>query len=147
MQPLKFFIDTHDQKTKTFPAGITEEQFAEFFAGLNQPFAFSWLPYAVRIEDVLQRAPANKVCKIVVVFGGETLACFGPLDGSECFKVPVETLTITGVDGEIVRMGKPVGILYKVVGSSSSSFSFGFCQFGYASSRARSGLNPALSLW
>ena len=32
MQPMKFFIDTHDQRSKTFPAGISPAQFAEFFA-------------------------------------------------------------------------------------------------------------------
>jgi hypothetical protein len=31
MQPLKFFLDTHDRRTQTFPEGITKEQFAEFF--------------------------------------------------------------------------------------------------------------------
>lgn len=31
MQAMKFFIDTHDQRSSTFPAGITREQFAEFF--------------------------------------------------------------------------------------------------------------------
>ena len=31
MQPMKFFLDTHDQRTKTFPAGITKEQFADFY--------------------------------------------------------------------------------------------------------------------
>jgi hypothetical protein len=32
MKPMKFFIDTHDHRSNTFPAGITKEQFAEFFA-------------------------------------------------------------------------------------------------------------------
>ena len=32
MQPMKFFLDTHDQHSSTFPAGISAEQFAEFFA-------------------------------------------------------------------------------------------------------------------
>ncbi|MFO0554092.1 MAG: DUF4242 domain-containing protein [Polyangiaceae bacterium] len=32
MQRMKFFVDTHDQRTKTFPAGITKEAFAEFFS-------------------------------------------------------------------------------------------------------------------
>lgn len=32
MQPMKFFLDTHDQKSNTFPAGITKEQFQEFYA-------------------------------------------------------------------------------------------------------------------
>jgi hypothetical protein len=32
MQPMKFFIDTHDAASGTFPAGITKEQFAAFYA-------------------------------------------------------------------------------------------------------------------
>lgn len=32
MQPMKFFVDTHDRARETFPAGITPEQFAAFFA-------------------------------------------------------------------------------------------------------------------
>lgn len=32
MQPMKFFLDTHDTRSQTFPAGITKPQFAEFFA-------------------------------------------------------------------------------------------------------------------
>src|SRR5262245_6990059 len=31
MQKMKFFVDTHDQRSGTFPAGITRAQFAEFF--------------------------------------------------------------------------------------------------------------------
>jgi hypothetical protein len=32
MKPMKFFLDTHDHRSKTFPHGISKEQFAEFFA-------------------------------------------------------------------------------------------------------------------
>lgn len=32
MQRMKFFLDTHDQRSATFPAGITREQFGAFFA-------------------------------------------------------------------------------------------------------------------
>jgi hypothetical protein len=32
MQQMKFFLDTHDQKNGTFPAGISREDFAAFFA-------------------------------------------------------------------------------------------------------------------
>ena len=32
MQPMKFFIDTHDAANGTFPAGISKEQFAAFYA-------------------------------------------------------------------------------------------------------------------
>lgn len=31
MQQMKFFLDTHDTRSSTFPAGITKEQFAAFF--------------------------------------------------------------------------------------------------------------------
>lgn len=31
MQPMKFFIDTHDAAKGTFPAGIAKEQFAAFY--------------------------------------------------------------------------------------------------------------------
>lgn len=31
MQAMKFFLDTHDQRSQTFPAGIGKEAFAEFF--------------------------------------------------------------------------------------------------------------------
>jgi len=36
MQAMKFFIDTHDVSTNTFPAGLTPEQFEGFFAGYEQ---------------------------------------------------------------------------------------------------------------
>ena len=31
-QPMKFFLDTHDHRSSTFPAGISEGQFTDFFA-------------------------------------------------------------------------------------------------------------------
>ncbi|MCW8916969.1 MAG: hypothetical protein OQK24_14090 [Magnetovibrio sp.] len=31
MQPMKFFIDIHDADSETFPAGLTPEQFTDFF--------------------------------------------------------------------------------------------------------------------
>jgi hypothetical protein len=31
MQKMKFFVDVHDQKDGTFPAGISKEDFAAFF--------------------------------------------------------------------------------------------------------------------
>lgn len=31
MEPMRFFIDTHDSDKNTFPKGITKEQFAEFY--------------------------------------------------------------------------------------------------------------------
>ena len=32
MKNMKLFIDTHDRNNDTFPDGITEEQFGEFYA-------------------------------------------------------------------------------------------------------------------
>ncbi len=32
MPHMKFFIDSHDQRSNTFPAGISKEQFQEFFS-------------------------------------------------------------------------------------------------------------------
>jgi hypothetical protein len=33
---MKFYLDTHDQRSGTFPAGITKAQFAEFFANYER---------------------------------------------------------------------------------------------------------------
>ncbi len=32
MTPMRFFVDTHDTSSHTFPAGLTPEQFEGFFA-------------------------------------------------------------------------------------------------------------------
>lgn len=31
-KPMKFFVDTHDQRSQTFPEGIGRDEFAQFFA-------------------------------------------------------------------------------------------------------------------
>jgi hypothetical protein len=36
MQPMKFFIDTHDARNHTFPAGITPDDFAGFYAKFEE---------------------------------------------------------------------------------------------------------------
>jgi hypothetical protein len=36
MTPMKFFVDTHDSRSSTFPAAITKEQFAAFFAAYEK---------------------------------------------------------------------------------------------------------------
>ena len=36
MKPMKFFLDTHDIASQTFPAGLTPEQFEQFYAGYEQ---------------------------------------------------------------------------------------------------------------
>lgn len=44
MKRMKYFIDTHDHRSGTFPAGIAKPDFAAFFAGYEQ---------AAREEEVL----------------------------------------------------------------------------------------------
>jgi hypothetical protein len=36
MQPMKFFIDTHDAHNHTFPAGISPKDFAAFYAKFEE---------------------------------------------------------------------------------------------------------------
>ncbi|MDB4986819.1 MAG: hypothetical protein JWN04_1997 [Myxococcaceae bacterium] len=36
MQPMKFFLDSHDKRTETFPVGISHQQFVEFFGKYEQ---------------------------------------------------------------------------------------------------------------
>ncbi len=36
MRPMKFFIDTHDHRSNRFPAGISKEEFATFFAACRE---------------------------------------------------------------------------------------------------------------
>jgi hypothetical protein len=31
MKPMKFFLDTHDHSSNTFPKGLSSQEFAEFF--------------------------------------------------------------------------------------------------------------------
>lgn len=39
MKEMKFFIDTHDSRHKTFPAGLTAEQFSGFLAQYEEACA------------------------------------------------------------------------------------------------------------
>ena len=32
MEPMKFFVDTHDVRNETFPAGISPEKFEQFYS-------------------------------------------------------------------------------------------------------------------
>ncbi|MFZ5892643.1 MAG: DUF4242 domain-containing protein [Myxococcota bacterium] len=36
MQAMKFFIDTHDQRSQTFPDAISAQEFSQFFAKYEQ---------------------------------------------------------------------------------------------------------------
>ena len=43
MQPMKFYVDTHDVENETFPAGLTPEQFEGFFAEYQSVIRLSQL--------------------------------------------------------------------------------------------------------
>jgi hypothetical protein len=36
MRPMKLYIDTHDHRSETFPAGISKDEFAKFFASYEK---------------------------------------------------------------------------------------------------------------
>jgi hypothetical protein len=57
MQPMKFFLDTHDLASQTFPAGLTPEQFEQFYAGYEQAcYEEEVVPLRVHIGYVEGRA-------------------------------------------------------------------------------------------
>ena len=60
MQTMKFFIDTHDSATVTFPAGLTPEQFETFYAKYEE---------ACYAEDVVP-------LRVHVGYGDEKAFCF-----------------------------------------------------------------------
>jgi hypothetical protein len=50
MKPLKFFVDTHDRNNKTFPDGLTPEQFEGFYAQYEQAcYAEGVVPLRVHV--------------------------------------------------------------------------------------------------
>lgn len=84
MQRMKFFLDTHDQRTKTFPHGITKEQFAEFFSKYE---------HAAREEGVV-------VLRVHVGFEEGRAYCFNMAPNAECVRkvhekvgLPFDTIT------------------------------------------------------
>jgi len=84
MQIMKFFVDTHDQRTKTFPAGCTREQFAEWFVKYES---------ACRAEGVV-------VLRTSVGFEDGRAFCFNMAPSAEAVRraheragLPYETIT------------------------------------------------------
>ena len=93
MQALKFFIDTHDQRNKTFPEGLTASGFAEFFAkyaaicreegvvvlrshvGLEdgRAFCFNMAPSAEHVRRAHERAglPFDSITEVATVTPGD----------------------------------------------------------------------------
>jgi Protein of unknown function (DUF4242) len=84
MKPMKFFLDTHDQRSSTFPAGISTDQFAEFFAQYEK---------ACRLEGVV-------VLRAHVGIEAGRAYCFNMAESAEHVKrshaevgLPFETIT------------------------------------------------------
>jgi hypothetical protein len=50
MEPLRYFIDTHDQSSSTFPAGLTPQDFEGFFVKYEQAcYAEGVIPVRVHV--------------------------------------------------------------------------------------------------
>lgn len=93
MKPMKFFLDTHDRRNKSFPAGITKEQFSAFFAKYEQicreegvvvlrthvgfeegrAFCFSMAPDAAAVRRAHERAglPFDEITEVVTATPGD----------------------------------------------------------------------------
>lgn len=93
MQAMKFFIDTHDQNDKTFPSGLTTEQFEGFFAqyeqaclaegvvllrvhvgfGEGRAFCFTMAPDAEAVRRAHERVglPFNEITEVTTATPGD----------------------------------------------------------------------------
>ena len=93
MVPLKFFIDTHDKRTNTFPQAITPQAFAEFFAKYEQScreegvivlrthvgiedgraFCFNMAPSAEHVRRAHERAglPFDSITEVTTATPGD----------------------------------------------------------------------------
>jgi hypothetical protein len=93
MTPMKFFVDTHDQRSNTFPAGISKDQFATFFAGyekacreegavvlrthvgleVGRAYCFHMAPTAEHVKRVHEKAglPFDTITEVVTATPGD----------------------------------------------------------------------------
>lgn len=93
MQKMKFFLDTHDQRSATFPAGIQKPQFAEFFAAYEKAareegvvvlrvhvgfeegraYCFNMAPSAEHVRRVHEKAglPFESITEVVTATPGD----------------------------------------------------------------------------
>jgi len=94
MQVMKFFVDTHDQRSNTLPAGLTREQFAQWFTGYEA---------ACRDEGVV-------VLRTHVGFEDGRAFCFNMAPDAEAIRraheragLPYETITevVTATPGDL----------------------------------------------
>lgn len=94
MQRMKFFIDTHDRSSETFPAGLTPAQFERFFAQYEQAcyaegvvplrvhvgydegkaFCFTMAPDAEAVRRAHERAglPFESITEVTTATPGDT---------------------------------------------------------------------------
>jgi hypothetical protein len=100
MPPMKFYLDTHDHHSNTFPAGISKEQFAEFFTlyekssreegivvlrahvelGDGRAYCLNMAPTAEHVRRAHERAglPYETITDVVTATPGDLL--FEPQD-------------------------------------------------------------------
>jgi len=94
MRPMKFFIDTHDQASGSFPAGLTPEQFEAFYAqyeeacyaeevvplrvhvgyGEGRAFCFTMAPDAEAVRRAHERVglPFDSITEVTTATPGDT---------------------------------------------------------------------------
>lgn len=94
MQNLRFFLDTHDAASQTFPAGLTAEQFDGFYPQYEAAcFAEGVIPVRVHVgyeagrafcltmapdEEAVKRAhqrlglPFDSICEVKLATPGDT---------------------------------------------------------------------------
>jgi hypothetical protein len=94
MQPMKCFIDTHDQANGSFPEGLTPEQFADFYAqyeaacyaedvvpvrvhvgyGQGRAFCFTLAPNAEAVRRAHERVglPFDSITEVATATAGDT---------------------------------------------------------------------------
>jgi hypothetical protein len=84
MQQMKFFLDTHDRRSETFPAGISRDEFAQFLPKYEK---------ACREEGVV-------LLRVHVGFEEGRAYCFNMAPSAEHVRraharvgLPIETLT------------------------------------------------------
>lgn len=97
MEPLRYFLDTHDVANGTFPAGLTPEQFKDFYKGYKaacfeegvvpitvhlgyeegRAFCLTMAPNAEAVERAHKRAglPFHEITEVKLAKVGDTFSC------------------------------------------------------------------------
>jgi hypothetical protein len=97
MQTLKFFIDTHDRRSQTFPAGLSKQEFSDFFAKYQKAceeegvvvlrthvgmedgraYCFNMAPSAEHVRRAHEKAglPFDSITEVSTVTPGDLFFC------------------------------------------------------------------------